>query len=230
MKKTKKNDLRELLVMTKQHMNDLKKQGIKEVEVYASTSTKTRTGGKKETLSQFKAQISNCRKCSLAKTRNKFVFGEGPDNAQLIFIGEAPGYEEDQQGRPFVGRAGKLLTKIVEAMKFQREDVFICNILKCRPPNNRTPSPDEIKACRSHLIKQLSLLKNKKAICVLGLPAAQGLLDLELPMYKMRGHWYEYEGTPVMITYHPAYLLRNPAAKSKVWYDVKKVKAKCSEK
>lgn len=221
-----KNELRELLSLTQHFLQDLKEQGLKEIETGSLSFLKM----KKETLTQFKSQIEDCRRCPLAKTRTNFVFGEGAENAELIFVGEAPGYEEDQQGRPFIGRAGKLLTKIIQAMGFRREEVFICNILKCRPPNNRTPLPDEIKACRPHLVKQLSLLRQKKAICALGLPAAQGLLDLDLPMYKLRGHWYEYEGTPVMVTYHPAYLLRNPAAKSKVWYDVKKVKAKCLPK
>lgn len=218
-----KNELGELVNLTKRYINDLKEKGVKQV-------TAVKRSSNKETLPEYNNKIKNCKKCTLAKTRTNFVFGDGSDDAVLVFIGEAPGSEEDKQGLPFVGRAGKLLTNIITAMGFDRKDVYICNLLKCRPPNNRQPHPDEINACRPQLIKQLSLLKKKKVICALGRYGACGLLQLDLPMYEMRGKWHEFEGTPVMVTYHPAYLLRNPAAKGKVWQDVKKVRDKCLRK
>lgn len=175
-------------------------------------------------LALYYEEIKDCLKCALGKTRTKFVFGEGDPEAELVFIGEAPGYEEDQKARPFVGRAGQLLTKIIEAMGLKRGDVYICNILKCRPPGNRAPLPSEVEACRPYLETQLSMLRKKKVICCLGLHAAHGILGLDLAMKDMRGNWHEYLGTPVMVTYHPAYLLRNPGEKRKVWNDMKKVK------
>lgn len=209
--------LKELVSLTKQYIQDLKKAGITDIIVDHPLE---------KTLQQFNEEIKNCKKCPLGKTRTKFVFGEGNPLSELVFIGEAPGYDEDQQGRPFVGRAGQLLTKIIEAIGLKREDVYICNVLKCRPPGNRPPLPEEVEKCRPYLVTQLSLLKKKKAICCLGLSAAQGLLGLNLPMKEMRGNWYKYEEKPVMVTYHPAYLLRNPDEKRKVWGDMKKIKVK----
>lgn len=209
--------LKELVSLTKQYIQEIQKSGIADIIVNKPLE---------KTLQQFNEEIKNCRKCPLGKTRTKFVFGEGDPESELIFVGEAPGYDEDQQGRPFVGRAGQLLTKIIEAIELKREDVYICNVLKCRPPGNRPPLPEESEKCRPYLVAQLLLLKKKKAICCLGLSAAQGLLGLGLPMKEMRGNWYKYEETPVMVTYHPAYLLRNPDDKRKVWNDMKKVKEK----
>lgn len=213
-------ELKELVGLTKQYIQELKKSGISSIAV---------DNPKQKTLQQFYNEINDCKKCPLHKTRKNFVFGEGNSTAELVFVGEAPGYDEDQQGRPFVGRAGQLLTKIIEAIGLKRADVYICNVLKCRPPGNRAPQPDEIKACMPYLVTQLSLLKKKKVICCLGFYSAKSLLDLDLLMKNMRGNWYEYEGTPVMVTYHPAYLLRNPAEKKKVWNDMKKVK-ECLQK
>lgn len=202
-----RNDLRELVKLTKIYIEGLKKTG---------------TSGEKG-LMQFYQEIKNCRKCPLWKTRKNFVFADGNPFAELVFVGEAPGYDEDKKGLPFVGRAGQLLTKIIEAMGLKRGDVYICNVLKCRPPENRSPLPEEIASCKPYLEKQLSLLKNKRVICCLGLYAAQNLLNLDLSMREMRGNWYKYGGTPVMVTYHPAYLLRNPDEKKKVWNDMKKI-------
>lgn len=213
-------ELKELVGLTKQYIQELKKSGISSIAV---------DNPKQKTLQQFYNEIKDCKQCPLHKTRKNFVFGEGNPGAELVFVGEAPGYDEDQQGRPFVGRAGQLLTKIIEAMGLKREDVYICNVLKCRPPGNRVPQPDEIKACMAYLVTQLSLLKKKKVICCLGFYPAKSLLGLDLLMKDMRGNWYEYGGTPVMVTYHPAYLLRNPAEKRKVWNDMKKVK-ECLQK
>lgn len=207
-------ELKELVQATKEYIEGQRRAGVREV------TTETEEPGLKE----FYLKIKNCRKCSLSKTRNNFVFGEGDPKAELVFIGEAPGYEEDKQGRPFVGRAGQLLTKIIEAIGLFRGEVYICNVLKCRPPQNRSPEPREVESCMPYLAEQVSLLKSKKVICALGLHAATNLLQKKLPMYEMRGRWHEYKGTPVMVTYHPAYLLRNPADKRKVWADMKKVK------
>jgi uracil-DNA glycosylase family 4 len=150
------------------------------------------------------------------------VFGEGSAQAELVFVGEAPGADEDAQGRPFVGRAGQLLTKIVGAMGLQREEVYICNILKCRPPGNRNPQPDEIAACEPFLIRQLQMIR-PKVICALGTFAAHTLLKSEAPISVLRGCFHTYQGIPLMPTYHPAYLLRNPGAKKQVWEDVQMV-------
>lgn len=223
-----KKELAELINLTKRHIDGLRKSGVTEVSAATSLPPAKNTArppdaGRDKNLEQFCGEIQACKKCSLGKTRTKFVFGDGNPNAELVFIGEAPGYDEDQKGLPFVGRAGQLLTKIIEAMGLKRSDVYICNILKCRPPNNRPPLPEESEKCKPYLIEQLSILKNKKVICCLGLSAAKGLLGVELSMKDMRGNWYECENTPVIVTYHPAYLLRSPGEKRKVWNDMKKV-------
>ena len=145
-------------------------------------------------------------------------------DAELVFIGEGPGRDEDLSGRPFVGAAGKLLTKIIEAMKMKREQVYICNVVKCRPPGNRPPEPDEIAACSGYLKAQLTTI-NPKIICVMGKTAVTALLGTTAPMGQLRGHLLEWEGIPVIVTYHPAYLLRNPPAKKDVWADMKKILA-----
>jgi len=175
-------------------------------------------------LENFEMEVLSCKQCNLHKSRTNLVFGSGSSNADLVFVGEAPGYEEDKQGLPFVGRAGTLLTKIIEAMGFKRKDVYIANILKCRPPDNRNPMPTEILACEQHVIKQLELI-SPKVICALGKFAAQTLLRTDTPISKLRGNFYSYHGIKVMPTYHPAYLLRNPNDKKLVWQDVKKIMA-----
>lgn len=172
------------------------------------------------TLEEFGDAISGCMKCALGKSRTKFVFGEGDPNADLMFIGEAPGEEEDRQGRPFVGRAGQLLTKMIEAMGLTREQVYIANVLKCRPPGNRNPKPEEEAQCRPYLDRQIELIK-PKLICLMGLVAAKAVLHTSQSLGKMRGAWHEYQGTKVMVTYHPAALLRNPHWKRPTWEDLK---------
>jgi DNA polymerase len=156
----------------------------------------------------------------LASTRTQTVFGVGNPSARLVFIGEAPWADEDRQGEPFVGKAGQLLTKIIEACRLRREDVYIANVLKCRPPGNRTPAPDEVTHCRGYLDRQLAIIR-PEYICCLGAVATRCLLGLESPMNRIRGKFFDYEGIPVLCTYHPAYLLRNPAAKRDVWDDMK---------
>jgi len=177
---------------------------------------------KKDEFSSLKEEVMACEMCGLAKTRKNVVFGSGDIKARLMFIGEAPGYDEDVQGLPFVGRAGMLLTKIIEAMGTKRENVYICNILKCRPPQNRNPLPEEIASCVSHLTRQIDYIK-PQVICGLGKFAAQTLLKTEAPITKLRGNWHEYRGIKFMPTYHPAYLLRNPSDKKLVWQDMKKI-------
>lgn len=174
-------------------------------------------------IDEFNKQINTCQLCGLAETRNKFVFGDGNPNADLMLIGEAPGAEEDKSGIPFVGRAGKLLNDILIAIGFRREDVFIANILKCRPPNNRDPLPSEREVCKPYLYKQIDLIKPKVILC-LGKVAANVLLDNNESLTKMRGNVYEINGVKTFVTYHPAALLRNPNWKRPTWEDVQKVK------
>ncbi len=175
-----------------------------------------------EGLSALKQEVSVCQKCELHKTRTQTVFGVGNPNADWLIIGEAPGADEDKQGEPFVGRAGQLLNSMLLAMGLQREQVFIANILKCRPPNNRDPKPDEVVACESYLRQQIGLIK-PKIILAVGRIAAQNLLKVDTPIGKMRGNQYQYPDSelPVIVTYHPAYLLRSPREKRKVWEDLK---------
>ncbi len=173
-------------------------------------------------LGAVRELLGDCRRCPLHRTRHSLVFGEGNPEADLVFVGEAPGADEDAQGRPFVGRAGQLLTKIIGAMGLKREEVYICNILKCRPPGNRNPQPEEIAPCEPFLIRQLEAIR-PQVICALGTFAAHTLLKSEAPISVLRGRFHSYQGIPLMPTYHPAYLLRNPGAKKQVWEDVQMI-------
>ena len=173
-------------------------------------------------LDAVRTELGDCQRCHLGQLRKNLVFGEGNPRAGIVFVGEAPGGDEDIQGRPFVGRAGQLLTKIIAAMKLSRSDVYICNILKCRPPGNRNPRPEEIAACEPFLIKQLAAIK-PAIICALGTIAARNILKTEVPITALRGRFHSYQGIPVMPTYHPAYLLRNPEAKKQVWEDIRMI-------
>ena len=179
-------------------------------------------------------RVKGCTNCALCKTRTQTVFGQGNASARLVFIGEAPGYEEDRQGLVFVGRAGQLLTRMINAMGLTREEVFICNVLKCRPPGNRDPSAEEILACSSYLQEQLCVIQ-PEVMVALGSPAAKTLLKTTQSIGKLRGRFHDYylsdlaldgPSIPVMPTYHPAYLLRNPAEKRKVWDDLQMVMAR----
>ena len=170
----------------------------------------------------IKAEALVCTKCRLAKTRTQVVWGTGDPNAALMFIGEAPGRDEDLKGEPFVGRAGQLLTDIIKAMKLSREQVYIANVIKCRPPENRNPEPDELEACRPYIQRQVALI-NPQVIVTLGKFALQSLTGRVNAVSAARGVWTEYNGIRVMPTYHPAYLLRTPSAKKDVWNDMKKV-------
>lgn len=182
----------------------------------------TGSGSPADLLEALKQSIGDCTKCKLYKGRTNIVFGEGSPNARLVFVGEAPGREEDRAGRPFVGDAGNLLTRIIGAMGLTREDVYICNVVKCRPPQNRDPEKDEIETCIPFLKQQLRIIR-PETICALGRVAIQGLLGKHLSIKAERGKWLEYMGIPLMPTYHPAYLLRNRSAKRLVWEDVQKI-------
>jgi len=188
----------------------------------AESAAAAPTGAAAE-LAVIEAQAKVCVKCGeLSRCRHSVVFGVGNPRAEIMFVGEAPGRDEDMQGEPFVGRAGELLTKIIAAMGFKREDVYIANVLKCRPPENRTPLPNEVTNCLPYLLSQIELIK-PKLIVALGATAVRALLDVQLGITKMRGHWYTFRDIPIMPTFHPAYLLRNPPAKKEVWEDMKAV-------
>jgi uracil-DNA glycosylase family 4 len=176
-----------------------------------------------ESLDAIRADLGDCRRCKLWPTRKNIVFGSGNIHAELMFVGEAPGADEDEQGLPFVGRAGQLLTRIIEAIGMRRDEVYICNILKCRPPGNRNPETDEIAACEPFLFRQIASVK-PKVICALGAFGAQTLLRTTEAIGRLRGQLIDYRGSKLMATFHPAYLLRNPNEKRKVWEDMQIVR------
>jgi uracil-DNA glycosylase len=177
-----------------------------------------------DSLLKIREDLGDCTRCKLHKKRNKLVFGDGSAQAQLVFVGEGPGADEDAQGLPFVGRAGKLLTQMIEAMGLQRKDVYICNVVKCRPPENRTPEPDEVSTCSPYLLRQIDAIDPKVIVC-LGAVAAKTMLQTTRGISQFRGEWQEWRGRKLLATYHPAYLLRNPPAKADVWKDLQKVMA-----
>lgn len=180
-------------------------------------------------LNELEIKINRCAKCELGKTRTKFVFGSGNPNAEIMFIGEAPGADEDLQGIPFVGRAGQLLTKLLKEVGIERKDVYICNILKCRPPNNRKPLPSEIEMCKPYLLKQIEIV-NPKVIVALGATAIEGLFNIKKKMSELRGSIIYLDRIPVIVTYHPAAILRNPNLEREVIEDFKILKDKFSRK
>ena len=174
-------------------------------------------------LRQIREDIGDCTRCRLHKQgRKQIVFGVGNPRAELMFIGEAPGADEDAQGEPFVGRAGQLLNNMIKAMGLSREDVYIANIIKCRPPNNRTPERDECETCSPFLMRQIEVI-GPKAIVALGAVAAKTLLAINAPMSELRGRWYDFRGTKLAVTYHPAFLLRDPRQKKEAWKDLQMV-------
>lgn len=183
-----------------------------------------------DTLDQIRLDIGDCKRCRLCEARNKIVFGSGNERSALVFVGEGPGADEDEQGLPFVGRAGQLLTQMIEntaakeGIPIRRPDVYICNVVKCRPPENRTPLPDEMEICGQFLFRQLEIIR-PKAICVLGATAMKALLNTKEGITRSRGKWHKWRDIPVMVTYHPSYLLRqyNQQAKREAWEDLKTV-------
>lgn len=203
-------------------------QGIDSADPARSVPGFLHTGS--ETLEEIRADIGDCHRCGLDAQRTQIVFGVGDPRAQLVFVGEGPGADEDAQGIPFVGRAGQLLTQMIEntakkeGIPLQRKDVYICNVVKCRPPGNRTPEPEEMEICGQFLFRQLEAIR-PKAICALGATAVKALLKSREGVTRMRGNWYKWRDIPVMVTYHPSYLLRayNASAKREAWEDLKKV-------
>ena len=195
------------------------KAAVAEIDIFGNENIKREEWEFAETLEELNNKINNCQKCALGKTRTNFVFGVGNPKADVVVIGEAPGADEDAQGEPFVGRAGQLLNKILDATGFKREEVFICNILKSRPPGNRNPLPEEVEVCKPYLDKQLKLI-NPKLILLLGKVAAESLLKTKEPLNKLRGKTHDYKGWKVRVTFHPAALLRNPNWKRPTWEDM----------
>jgi DNA polymerase len=225
------SELLEVIELAKEFLQRQKALGLRQVSLSrpALAALETFSAGAGETsrdaaaaLRELAPAVRSCAKCHLARTRKNVVLGEGNPYAKLMFIGEAPGADEDEQGLPFVGRAGQLLTKIIEAINLKRSDVYICNILKCRPPENRTPSSDEVECCIPFLREQLQAIR-PKIICALGNVAAQTLLQTKSPMNRLRGKFHKFGDAILMPTYHPAALLRNPDYKKPTWEDVQMI-------
>jgi len=215
---------KELRVVTKSKDSEFKTPEPGNLNSELSSSS-----DKQAALEKLREEIGECQRCKLSKERKHIVFGEGNPDAALMFIGEAPGKEEDIQARPFVGDAGKLLTRMIEKMGLAREDVYIGNIVKCRPPLNRDPEEDEMKTCSPFIDRQIEII-SPKVIVSLGRVSAQTLIATKIPISKLRGRFYEYKGIPLMPTFHPAYLLRNPKDKWLVWEDMQKVLELLKEK
>ena len=230
------DELLEVIELAKEFLEQEKKRGLKHITMSRETwgaleaaaesrrpaAVKSDKKDAAALLEELEARASECAKCHLAETRTNVVFGQGNPYAKLVFVGEAPGADEDAQGLAFVGKAGQLLTRIIESIKLKRSEVYICNILKCRPPNNRTPTSQEIECCIPYLMKQIEAIE-PKIICTLGNPATQTLLQTKSPMNRMRGRFHNFRGALLMPTYHPAALLRNPAYKKDVWEDVQMI-------
>ena len=214
-------NLGEMISDLKTYLEYLKGMGISSLASSESKSGNTVRSGVL-TLAEVREEIGDCKRCKLHRARKTIVFGEGNEKARLMFIGEGPGYDEDVQGRPFVGRAGQLLTKIIQSINLPREEVYITNIVKCRPPQNRNPEPDEIQSCHPFLMMQIRVIQ-PDIICALGTFSAQTLLKTDTKITALRGRLYDLEGIKVIPTYHPAFLLRNPERKREVWEDMKKI-------
>ena len=209
----------EAYALTKRFIKQQIDLGFDQVFLSEKPETSSVSISSSEELEDFRQSIKNCQKCHLHKYRTNLVFGMGSAQANLMFVGEAPGREEDLQGKPFVGRAGQLLDKILKAIDFQREEVYIGNVLKCRPPENRDPLPDEVDKCEPYLLKQIEIIK-PRIICALGRISAQVLLKTKLPLNQLRGKFHDYHGIKLLVTYHPAALLRYPQYKRQTWEDV----------
>jgi uracil-DNA glycosylase family 4 len=214
-------NINELIGDLKTYAEYLEGMGIVSLPVSGNIPEKP-TRSETLTLAEVRKELGDCKRCKLHRTRRTIVFGEGNEKATLMLIGEGPGYDEDVQGRPFVGKAGQLLTKILQAVNLSREEVYIANIIKCRPPQNRNPEPDEIQSCHPFLLKQIRVIQ-PKIICALGTFSAQTLLKTGAKITALRGKFFDIEGIKVMPTYHPAFLLRNPERKREVWEDMKKI-------
>ncbi len=211
-----KDNLKKIIEDLKIHLDYLKGIGVDHIYIKEDKNKNI------PSLDEIRDKLGNCKRCRLHQSRRSIVFGEGNEKARLMIIGEAPGFDEDIQGRPFVGKAGQLLTRILQSIKLKREDVYITNVVKCRPPQNRNPRPDEINSCNPFLMMQIKTI-SPKIICALGTFSAQTLLKTDSKITALRGKIYDLEGIKVIPTYHPAYLLRNPDKKREVWEDMKKI-------
>jgi uracil-DNA glycosylase family 4 len=225
--------VREITIDLKSYLEYLKGIGIEALPLFETKaadqlSNPSLHASFAETLEEIRRELGECHRCKLHRTRRTLVFGEGNEKAKLMFVGEGPGYDEDVQGRPFVGKAGQLLTKIIQSIHLQREEVYITNIIKCRPPQNRNPEPDEIECCNPFLLKQINAIQ-PQILCALGTFAAQTLLKTDTKISALRGRFYELKGIKVIPTYHPAYLLRNPERKREVWQDMKMISEKLND-
>ncbi|MDL1970802.1 MAG: uracil-DNA glycosylase [Candidatus Desulfofervidaceae bacterium] len=212
--------MQDVLEQLKNYLSWLSETGIK--EIYLSPEAKgqlEKLRSKKELLQEVCQRLGDCKRCKLYKTRHHIVFGEGPADAKLVLVGEAPGRDEDLQGRPFVGAAGQLLTRMLKSINLSRDEVYITNIIKCRPPNNRNPQPDEIEACKPFLMQQLNVIK-PLVICTLGSISTHTLLETKAPISHLRGKVHDWHGIKLIPTFHPAYLLRNPGQKKAAWEDL----------
>ncbi len=220
--------IQEIVADLKSYLEYLRELGVEGLPVSPGAlpekdvSNPSPAPSRSKSLEEVRAELGDCRRCKLHRTRRTIVFGEGDKKAKLMIIGEGPGYDEDVQGRPFVGKAGQLLTKILQSIRLNREEVYIANIIKCRPPQNRNPEPDEIRSCYPFLLGQINAIQ-PKIICALGTFAAQTLLKTERKITALRGKAYDQDGIQVIPTYHPAYLLRNPDKKRDVWEDMKRI-------
>lgn len=229
---TGNGEVKELLSSLQAYLEELQETGVDALPFASPSPAATPAADKVmeasvpslggETLDDVRKELGECGRCQLGKTRTNLVFGVGNPHARLVFVGEAPGRDEDLQGEPFVGEAGQLLTKIIKAMGFERSEVYICNVLKCRPPGNRNPEPLEIEQCQPFLLRQLKAIAPAAIVC-LGTFAAQTLLQTRAPISRLRGRFHDYHGIPLMPTFHPAFLLRNPAMKREVWEDMQQV-------
>jgi DNA polymerase len=206
----------------KQYVHYMQQIGVEELPLHVSTDAAAWSSRPQVALQQLEASVRDCQRCALHRGRTQVVFGTGDATADLVFVGEAPGEAEDRQGEPFVGPSGQLLTRIIEAMGLRREQVYILNIVKCRPPKNRDPHPDELAACRPILQAQLDCLQ-PRVVCTLGKFASQALLQTDEAISRLRGRFHTLGEIPVMPTYHPAYLLRNPHEKRVVWQDMQAI-------
>jgi DNA polymerase len=216
-------DLREAIAAGRSHFEYLRDLGLDVVPAAPKLAAPAATAaGGADSLAAIRADLGDCQRCPLGRTRRNLVFGVGNPSARLVLVGEAPGREEDERGEPFVGEAGRLLDRILLAMGLSRDEVYICNVLKCRPPNNRDPEATEVACCEPFLVRQLAAIR-PQVIVALGRFAIQTLLQSKAPISRLRGSWQQYHGIPLMPTYHPAYLLRNPAGKRDVWADMKQV-------
>lgn len=221
------NEIRETLAAARSQFEYLSDLGIESQSAQLSGANQTQQCFETDAdlqgaLDTIREELGDCKRCGLAASRSKVVYGVGNPNARLILVGEAPGPEENLRGEPFVGEAGQLLDRILLAMGLQREDVYLCNVLKCPPPNDRDPQPEEVAACEAFLTRQIAAIR-PQVIIGLGAFAVQSLLKSKESISRLRGEWQSYQGIPLMPTYHPAYLLRNPEGKRDVWEDMKEV-------